>query len=105
VVVLSLLGTTAVAGGCAGPRPATVLVLHVSNELGRPIAEIRRKACDETEAQFTPVEASRIEPGRTLGVELPPTCVDVVAVDGRGRIVGEQRELEMLPGATWVLRR
>lgn len=90
---------------CASPGPRPVLVLHVTNDLGRSIREIRTKACEAPEGDFAAVDESRIDPGRTLGVELPPSCVDVVAVDGRGRIVGEQRALEMLPGATWVLRR
>jgi hypothetical protein len=90
---------------CAAPPSTRTLVLQVTNELGRTIAEIHRKSCDDLELAFSPLEASRLEPGEKRGFVLPPTCVDLVAYDSRGRIVGEQRGLRMLPDATWVLRR
>jgi hypothetical protein len=90
---------------CASPPPTRTLVLQVTNEQGRTIAEIHSKSCDDLELAFSPIEASRLEPGEKRGFVLPPTCVDLVAYDSRGRIVGEQRGLRMLPDATWVLRR
>jgi len=90
---------------CAHAAPVRTLVLNVSNELGRPIGEIQRKACEEPETAFVKLEESHLSVGETRGFVLPPTCVDLIAFDARGRIVGEQRELTMLPGASWVLRR
>jgi hypothetical protein len=76
----------------------------VSNQLGRAIAEIWQKGCDETDGELVELPDSRLRPGETRGFVLPPTCVDLVAYDERGRLVGQQRDLHMLPGATWVLR-
>jgi hypothetical protein len=87
------------------PAPARTLVLTVSNQLGRTISEIQRKACSDPETAFVPIAESRLGSGETRGFVMPPTCVDLVAFDGRGRIVGEQRDLVMLPGASWALRR
>ncbi|HKK52128.1 MAG TPA: hypothetical protein VKA74_11100 [Myxococcota bacterium] len=89
---------------CASPPPRT-LVLSVSNELGRTLGEIRRKECEAPESALAPIPGSRLASGETRRFILPPSCVDLVAVDVRGRIVGEQRGLRMLPGARWVLRR
>ena len=90
---------------CAQAPPGRTLVLSVSNELGRPISEIQRKACEEPETAFVTIEESHLSTGETRGFVLPPTCVDLIAFDARGRIVGEQRDLTMVPGASWVLRR
>ena len=101
-----LLATLVASWACAqSPPPARTLVLNVTNELGRTINEIERKACDDPDTAFAPIEESRLAAGETRGFVLPPTCVDLVAFDARGRIVGEQRGLTMLPGASWVLRR
>jgi len=89
--------------GCASPSPRT-LVLSVSNELGRNIAEIWQKSCDEQESGLVEIENSKLRPGESRGFVLPPTCIDLLAFDERGRLVGQQRELSMLPGARWVLR-
>lgn len=102
-LLISIVLMTATA--CAHPATSHALLLSISNELGRTIAEVRMKPCGDLEIAFVLVEESRIGAGETRGIELPPTCVDVVAFDTRGRIVGEQRELNMLPGASWVLRR
>ena len=80
-------------------------MLSVSNELGRSIIEIGRKECDDLELALVPIGDSKLAAGETRGFELPPTRVDLAAIDGRGRLVGEQRGLRMLPGARWVLRR
>ena len=101
ILLAALLGMAS----CASPPPPRTLVLRVSNQLGRPVAEIRSKSCEEGEYAMEPLEDSRLGPGDTKGFVLPPSCVDLVAYDERGRIVGEQRELRMLPGASWVLRR
>ncbi len=90
---------------CAHAAPPPRLVLDVTNELGRAISEIRQKSCGDLDLAFVIVPDSRIAAGQTRGIELPRTCVDIVAFDARGRVVGEQRALKMLPGASWVLRR
>ena len=90
---------------CASPPPPRLLVFQVSNELGRAIGEIHMKPCGDLELAFVPIEGSDMAPGESRGLLLPPTCVDLVAYDLRGRVVGEQRGLRMLPDASWVLRR
>ena len=101
-LILFVLG----AGMACGTRvPKRELVLNVTNELGRTITEIRKKPCDDLELAFVPIEDSRLGPGETRRVALPPTCVDLVAFDSRGRVVGEMPGLTMLPDARWVLRR
>ena len=99
---LLLLGS---AMACAQPEPSRVLVIDITNELGRTVSEIRQKPCGDLELAFVAIEDSRLAPGETQGIILPPTCIDLVAFDARGRIVGEQRGLTMMPGARWVLRR
>jgi len=100
-VVILLVAAVA----CAASPPARLLVLQVSNELGRSIAEIHKKSCGDLDLAFSPIEGSAFAPGETRGLILPPTCIDLIAYDLRGRIVGEQRGLTMLPDASWVLRR
>jgi hypothetical protein len=102
LALLALVGTQALACATAAPR---VLVLHVTNELGRTIEEIRMKGCDEPESSLETIDDSKLAPGLSRRFEMPPTCVDLVAYDARGRVVGEQRELTMISSATWVLKR
>ncbi|HEB91132.1 MAG TPA: hypothetical protein ENI85_16270 [Deltaproteobacteria bacterium] len=90
---------------CAAPSPRRGILLHVSNDLGRDIVEIRQKPCHDLDLSFVPIEGSHLSPGETRAIVLPESCIDLVAYDSRGRIVGEQRGLEMLPGSTWVLKR
>ena len=101
VVLIALTFSTS----CATRRSNEALVLVVSNELGRTIAEIWRKDCTQPKSEFTEIKDSKLHPGEVGRFELPPTCVDLAAYDERGRLVGEQRDLRMLPGARWVLRR
>lgn len=100
-----ILLVVGVAVACAAPPTPRALVLDITNDLGRTVLEIRRKPCGDLELAFVPIKDSRLAAGQTHGIVLPPTCVDLVAFDVRGRIVGEQRGLKMLPGARWVLRR
>jgi hypothetical protein len=101
-VVILLVAAVACATPSAPPR---LLVLQISNDLGRSIAEIHKKPCGDLDMAFTPIERSRFAPGEKRGLVLPSICIDLIAYDSRGRIVGEQRGLEMLPDASWVLRR
>lgn len=100
-IAVLLVGSSA----CAKPAPDPTLPLRVSNELGRTISELRKKPCGDLEMAFVPIEKSRIRSGEVRAIDLPRTCVDVVAFDARGRIVGEQRNLKMMPSASWVLRK
>ena len=100
-VVILLVAAVA----CTKSLPAETLILQISNQLGRSISEIHKKPCGDLEISFTPIESSRFAPGESRGLVLPATCVDLVAYDSRGHIVGEQRGLTMRPGARWVLRR
>ena len=104
-LVVSLLVVTVLTVACSSLAPARPLVFHVSNELGRPIGAIHQKPCGDLELAFSPIEDSDLAPGESRGFLLPSTCVDLIAYDLRGHIVGEQRGLVMLPDATWVLRR
>ncbi len=90
---------------CASPPPVRSLVFEVSNELGRAIGAIYKKPCGDLELAFSPIEDSDLAPGESRGLRLPSTCVDLIAYDLRGRVVGEQRGLVMLPEASWVLRK
>ncbi len=90
---------------CTSPTARPEILLRVSNELGRDIAEIRKKPCRDLDLAYVPIPGSNLSPGEVRAIALPESCIDLIAYDSRGRIVGEQRGLEMLPGATWVLRR
>ncbi|MEZ4216173.1 MAG: hypothetical protein R3E88_06825 [Myxococcota bacterium] len=90
---------------CAAPAPERAPVLTIHNALARTVREVRVKPCEADDAAFRPLADVALRAGETRRVELPSTCIDLVAVDDRDRVVGEQRGLVMLPGATWTLRR
>lgn len=92
------------AAACASPPPAPLSV-RVHNRSGADVASISMKDCAGDEASFAPLPASELDPGRTVTIDLPDTCVDLVARDRRGRVVAEQRGLRALPGTTWTLVR
>lgn len=102
VVAFGSLGPVGLIG-CAKPPPAETLVLEVSNRLGRSIAEIHKKPCGDMDLSYSPIAGSRVGTGEQRGLVLPATCVDLVAYDSRGRVVGEQHGLTMRLGARWVL--
>jgi hypothetical protein len=73
--------------------------------LDRSISEIHKKSCGDLELSFEPIADWHLPAGEKRGLTLPSTCIDLIAYDSRGHIVGEQRGLEMLPDATWQLRK
>lgn len=100
----ALLLAVALGAGCATPPPAPpVLVVH--NALGRTVESIQQKGCGEPDSYFAHLDASKVNAGQTRRFALLEPCVDVQALDARGRIVGEQRDLRTRNGARWVLRR
>ncbi|MBX3269651.1 MAG: hypothetical protein KF729_05295 [Sandaracinaceae bacterium] len=46
-----------------------------------------------------------IAPGASLRVPLPAGCYDLVAVDGSGEVVGEQRGVALDRPMTWAITR
>lgn len=107
VAVLALLGLglELATSGCASAPPPRPLVLVVTNALGRSIEAVEVKDCDASPETFSALADSRFEHGEVRRFVLPPTCVDLVAYDARGRVVGRQSGLTMRHGAEWTLRR
>ena len=101
VALCGLLGFTL---GCATPVQAPPLLV-VKNALGRPVESIQHKRCAAQDPSFAPLEDSRLNAGQTGRFALLDDCVDLVALDDRGRIVGEQRGLSTQNGVRWTLRR
>lgn len=94
-----------VGAACASAPPERPLVLVVTNGLGRPIEAIERKGCDEPESAFVVIEGSRLGAGESGRFVMPEGCLDLVAHDARGRLVGRQSGLYMRHGTRWALRR
>lgn len=90
---------------CRSAPQANATVLTVANRLNRTILAIERKDCEQGEAAFAPIEDTRMRPGESLRLALPSTCLDLLARDTRGNVVGRQDDLRLLPGASWVLSR
>ncbi len=90
--------------GCATPVSAPP-VLVVTNALGRSVESIQHKGCSEPEVGFAPLEDSKVRAGQTRRFALSQVCIYLMALDARGRIVGEQRGLHTENGARWTLRR
>ncbi|MFK7898946.1 MAG: hypothetical protein AB8G23_24160 [Myxococcota bacterium] len=102
---LSLIGLLLwTVSGCASPPPSR-LVLTISNQSGRGITAVHQKDCEAGELELEPREDSEIRSGQTRRFVMPPSCVDLVAYDARGRVVGEQRAMTVIQGARWELRR
>lgn len=101
VLLLSMSGPV----GCRSHPEPSEAVLTVHNRLARAIFVIERKDCEQDDSAFAPIEDTRMRPGETRRVALPEGCVDLLARDTRGRVVGRQDDLRILPGASWVLRR
>ena len=101
---LGLGGLTGFALGCATPVQAPPLLV-VKNGLDRPVESIQHKRCSAQDASFAPLDASRMHAGQTRRFPLLHHCVDLVALDDRGRVVGEQRGLPTANGVRWTLRR
>lgn len=104
VASVLLLGLASGLLGCASKPPAPI-VLEIENRLGRGIARIERKDCGQSEDTFRAIEDSALHPTESRGFTLPPSCVDLRALDARGRVVGQQYALRLVHGARWVLTR
>ena len=89
---------------CATPAAAPP-VLVVQNALGRSVETIQQKGCNAPELEFASLDDSKVRAGQTRRFALSQPCVDLVALDARGRIVGDQRGLRTRNGARWTLRR
>ena len=85
---------------CASPPPASVI--EVVNHSRHSIASVVQTPCGGGDPQE--LLRDEIERGDSRRVSVTERCVDLMAVDSRGRIVGQQRELEVLSDATWTIR-
>ncbi len=90
------------ASACSSQRPQRVApLMHVTNASNTAIQSIRYEACDTPGSGYIPIDHRPLERGETVSFPLVPGCVNLKAFDVRGRIVGEQRSLRMIPGTTW----
>ncbi len=96
-------GAAIALAACANP-PTPPLVLTVKNASDERIEAIYMKPCGADDLAFQELPGTRLKPDHRVEVELPPHCIDLVAYEERGRLVGEQRGLRMLPGSSWIIR-
>jgi hypothetical protein len=89
---------------CASAPPPPPLTMRISNWSAAPVASIGYKPCGAPDSALNPVASSWIDVGESFDLVLPAECIDVLAFDAEGRVVGEQVRLKMLPGTTWALR-
>lgn len=86
---------------CAAPLPGPK-VLEIRNQSRIAITSLRLTPCGSDENREMLRE--EIDPGHRFHLPLPYDCVHLLATDSRGRVAGEQRDLEPLSDATWTLR-
>ncbi len=85
---------------CAAPPPPKIL--EVVNRSRYAIVSVRETPCSGGEGRE--LLRDEIERGQSRGLPLHEGCVDLVAIDYLGRIVGEQRGLVPLSDVTWTVR-
>jgi len=87
-------------GGSSTRRPSDLI--FIVNNTKTPIQSIRYERCDTPGSGQVPIPADRpFKPGEELRVKIIEGCVNLIAVDIEGDVVGRQRELRMKPGMVW----
>ena len=97
-----MFGAGVLAWACASPpAPVTVRVMnHSHNE----IESIQMKACASDESALAPLPDTELDADSSMVIEVPSSCIDLVALDRGGEILGQQRDLRALPGTIWSIR-
>jgi hypothetical protein len=99
----SLFAVTAIGGGCATvetERPQ----LTVTNSSRHLVETIRFRQCADPPTDYTDIPNTTLRIGHSVDIEVHDPCIDVLAVDENGRVLGQQDRLRIPPKATWLIR-
>ncbi len=74
----------------------------IANQSRVAIQSVQSRPCGF--GSFEVIPGTEIAVKGWVEINVPRSCVDLKAVDVRGRVAGEQRGLRMVPGARWTIR-
>ena len=97
-----VLGAGILVWACASP-PLPPVTVRVMNHSRVEIEGIRMKDCEADESTLTPVAGTELAVGSSTVIEVPSSCIDLVAFDRSGKIAAQQRDLHALPGTIWTI--
>ena len=78
--------------------------LTVTNESHHLVQAIRFRRCAEAPTDYTDIPNTTLRIGHSVDIEVHDPCIDVLAVDENGRVLGQQDRLRIPPKATWLIR-
>lgn len=101
VIGVGLASFALFAMACTNTVP-TPSVMYIVNESGRRIAKLDYVPCGSEGTGRLEVNIGQgISVGQTKAVPILAGCVHLRALDAEARVIGEQRDLRMIPGTKW----
>jgi hypothetical protein len=92
--------------GCSKNYVRPENLIYILNNTNTEIRLISYEPCETPGSGRTPIATHRpIRPGETLTVPPLKGCVDLIAIDIEGDVIGHQREVRMQPGMVWRINR
>ena len=84
--------------------PVEIKQLIVTNKSPHDITSIKLKLCDESDDQYVAISKISIAINTHIAIDISESCVDVIAVNAKGDIIGSQKRLRIPPKVSWVIR-
>ena len=97
--------TAVVATACACATVETEKPqLTITNNSRHLVQTIRFRQCGDTPTDYTDIPGTTVRIGHSLVIDVHDPCIDVLAVDENGAVLGKQDRLRIPPKATWLIR-
>jgi hypothetical protein len=100
LIGLLITGATAACATVETEKPQLIVTNH-SRHL---VQAIRLRQCADQSTDYTDVPNSTLRSGHSVVIEVHDPCIDVLAVDKSGHVLGKQDRLRIPPKATWLIR-
>ena len=85
------------------PIPKNPIQLRVHNDSDKFVDTINAKPCGGTTKDYK-TQLTGLKPGQKIMLEIYQQCVDLVALDGFGSVLGELKYLRLNSNITWNIR-
>ena len=78
--------------------------LTVTNKSRHLVETVRFRQCADHATDYTDIPNTTLRIGQSVVIDVHDSCIDVLAVDEKGHVLGRQDRLRIPPKATWLIR-
>ena len=104
VMFLGLLIAVVTAASACATAETERRELTITNNSRHLVRAIRFRECTDNPPDYTDIPNTTLRIGHSVVIAVHDPCIDVLAVDENGRVLGKQDRLRIPPKATWLIR-